>query len=412
MSEALEAIERQARRGPDSPALVVGEQVLTYRSLVDTAAELAGRLVAAGVEPGTAVVLFLPQGAAALVGVLATLRAGASFAVVDPDHPAERLDSVLEVADCAAIVHLGAVRGPLRDVERPPPLVEFTARGRSRPDRPVAADGRHPAYLLHTPVPAGRPKTIVITRSNLDAAITGHTTLYGPAPVVLPALPVSDDGVLGALFATLASGGTLVLPDARELADPRAVAALATRHRTTHLLTTPSSHHRLLDRADLLPATLDLCLLHGEPVTPDLVARHRASLPRTRVTTVHGPAEATIACLAHAVTGSPKWTIPLGRPLAGTTILVLDPHLRPVPPGEVGELYVGGAAVGPGYACDPGRTAERFVANPAGDGTTVYRTGDLVSVDPTGTVVFHGRATTPIKAAPPAEEAVIARPLG
>ncbi|HWO65165.1 MAG TPA: amino acid adenylation domain-containing protein [Umezawaea sp.] len=397
MSEALEAVERHARRGPDDAALVVGGEVLTYRELVDTAAELAGRLAAVGAGPGRTVVLHLPQGMAALVGMVAVLRTGAAWTVVEPGHPAVRLDSALAVADCAAVVHLGDVGGPLGAVDRPPPLVDFAARGPLTPVPPVVADGRHPAYLVLTSGTTGRPKAVVISRANLDVAIAGHTGLYGPAPVFMPVMSVSFDGVLSALFSALGTGGTVVVPDARELRDPVAVAHLAARHRITHSFTVPSFHHLLLDRADLLPDSLDLCLVGGEAVTPALVERHRAALPGTRLVNVYGPTETSIICTAHPVVGSPKRTVPIGRPFDRATARVLDARLRPLPPGRIGELYIGGEYVGPGYAHDPGRTAERFVADPHGDGTTMYRTGDLARVDQSGELEFHGRTDDQVK---------------
>ncbi|MFD1539473.1 non-ribosomal peptide synthetase [Nonomuraea guangzhouensis] len=389
--DILRRLAGQVRRTPGRTALIAGGESMTYRRLADVTEELAGRMVGAG--PGRTVALHLPQGMAALVGMLATLRAGAAWVVVEPGHPAVRLRAVLDSTDCAAIVHLPGADVPAQG----PTLIDYTARGPGGAVASRTVDGRHPAYLVLTSGTTGRPKTVAISRSNLDVAIADHVGLYGPAPVFLPAMSVSFDGVLTVLFATLVSGGTVVLPDARELRDPVAVSTLANQHRITHLFAVPSFYDQLLGRAEPLPDSLAMAFIGGEVVTPALVEQHRTALPGARLMNVYGPAETSMVCTAHQVLGSPKRTVPIGRAFAGVVTRVLDERLRPVPPGRIGELYIGGGYVGLGYAGAPVSTAERFVADPHGHGARMYRTGDLAAVNPDGELEFHGRTDDQVK---------------
>jgi amino acid adenylation domain-containing protein len=329
---------------------------------------------------------------AAAVGMIAALRSGAAWAVVEPGQPGARLDSLLDRTDCAAIVHSG--QAPAGD--RLPVLIDYATSG--APDAcEVPADGRHPAYLVFTSGTTGQPKAVVISRANLDAAIAGRVESYGPAPICLSAMSVSFDGLIGTLFAALAGGGTLVVPDARQLRDPVAVAELAARHRVTHIDAVPSFYQLLLDQAELLPSSVTTVALGGEVVPPALVERHRTALPQARLLNEYGPTETTISCTLHPIAGTPKRTVPIGRPLHGATAQVLDERLRPVPQGQIGELYVGGDYVGLGYAGAPGDTAERFVADPRRRGGRMYRTGDLVTVGQTGELAFHGRVDDQVK---------------
>jgi amino acid adenylation domain-containing protein len=386
MSEFLAAIREQVRRTPDRVALVGGRETLTYQQLWQTSAGLAGRLAEVGAGPGRTVGLYLPQGLSVIVGVFASLRVGSAWAVVEPGRPVVRLKSLLENTDCAAVVHAG---------QKPPfgeKLVDYQESGQAAD---VVVDGGAAAYLVFTSGTTGQPKAAMISRANLDAAIAGLKTTYGERTVALSAMSVSFDALLGSLFVTLSTGGTFVLPDARELLDPIAMADLAAEHRITRFEAVPSFYQLLLDRANGLPDSIETVLLGGEVLTPALVGHHRAVLPNARLLNAYGPTETTIACTLHEVRENPGITVPIGPGLPGTTVHVMDDQLQPVPPGQIGELYVGGDYVGLGYAGDPRQTAHRFVAAP--DGTRMYRTGDLAAVGPAGALTFHGRVDDQVK---------------
>src|SRR5262249_11182301 len=163
---------------------------------------------------------------------------------------------------------------------------------------------------------------------------------------------VAFDSSVAGLFWTLGQGGTLVLPGPGETTDPRALGALARRHRATHFLGVPSLYGLLLEQAgpsDL--ATVRVAIVAGEPCPPGLVARHFKALPGASLVNEYGPTEATVWATAHACApgdGAPG-LVPIGRPVAGTRAYVLDPRGNEVPVGVTGELHLGGDGVARGY---------------------------------------------------------------
>ncbi|AUS80850.1 peptide synthetase [Actinoalloteichus sp. AHMU CJ021] len=405
MSETLAAFRARVPSRPHHPALVSEGTTLTYRELDQASSVLAGRLAWAGARPGTTVVLNLPQGLAVLVGMIATLRCGATWVVVEPGQPGARLDAVLTSTDqpVAVVLHEGR--------DDPPPAVTVSSGGAPfvlayhRPPEPgseplvepVHAAPAHLAYVVLTSGTTGVPKAIAISRRNLDTCVAGRTRFYGQTPVFLPAMSVSFDGVLGVLFATLAVGGTVVLPGGRELVNARAVARLAATHLVTHLYAVPSYYQALLDHAQELPATLHRTVLGGEVLPPTLVDRHQAALPRTGLVNEYGPSEATVSSTAHRVEEPTPARVPVGRPFSTVEVQVLDSGLQPTPREQVGELYIQGEQVGRGYVGAAAATAERFVADPYRPGSRMYRTGDLASVRADGALEFHGRTDHQVK---------------
>ncbi|WFE98692.1 non-ribosomal peptide synthetase [Micromonospora sp. WMMD964] len=398
MTPLVVEILAHASETPETPAVVVGNEVLSYGALADAVDHLSMRLVAAGVLPGTVAAVHLEQSTATVVAMLAAARVGAAWSVVEPGQPAGRLAAVVRDTDCRVLVHAGSrpacadtlAHLDVRDLVAAPavPLP---------PTLPLDL----PAYVIHTSGSTGRPKGVVVGHAHLDAAIRCRGVLYGAdPPTFLSALRLSFDGSLGATLWTLRRGGTVVLPDEERMADPGAVAALAATHATTHLICVPSYYRLLLDHAALLPPTLRHVSVGGERCDAALVRRHRRLLPETELVNEYGPTEAIISCTFQRVAPTHRHgEVPIGGPLPGATVHVLDAALREQPPGRVGELYVGGPFLAQGYAGQPSRTAERFVADPfaAAPGARLYRTGDLAACRADGALEFRGRADEQVK---------------
>jgi amino acid adenylation domain-containing protein len=410
MSALLTEFLAQAERTPHAPALVVGEQQLSYYELAHASAVLASRLMVAGAVPGSVVCIRLPQSAESFVAILATLRAGCTWAVVEPTQPEGRLAALLADTHCTAIIHSGADSAELRSLlgslpgasnRRQPALLAVADPAASvDPVAPVPVPEGLPAYLIYTSGSTGRPKGVLVTREQLAASVLCREWIYGPEPpVFLDTLRFSFDGSLAAAFWTVTRGGTLVVPAEEQLRDPAAIAELASRHYASHLIGVPSFYRLLLQHAGRLPIELRLAALGGEPCTAELVTLHRSRLPAVTLVNEYGPTETVVSCTAHRIHEVPVGNAPIGRPHPGAVVRVLDEKLRIQPVGAVGELYVGGAFPALGYANQPARTAERFVADPYADrpGARLYRTGDLVSWNADGELEFHGRADDQLK---------------
>ncbi|GAA2748115.1 amino acid adenylation domain-containing protein [Kitasatospora cinereorecta] len=388
-------VEEQAARTPDAVAVVEGGHELSYRALLAGVRELAARLP---VGPGDLVALLAERSAATLTAQLAILHRGAAYLPIDPHQPAERLAGLLADARPALVVTRRELRA--RVPAGGPPVLELD--GEPDGDRPERArDGAEPAgpapgdraYVLYTSGSTGRPKGVEVEHRALAALLLAFRERLGAGAhhrwLALTAL--TFDIAALELFLPLVSGGRVVIAPPAAVKDGRDAVRLVREHAVTHVQATPSGWQLLLDGGLDEPGLT--ALAGGEALPPALAA---AITARTgRLLNVYGPTETTVWSTA-ADLGAGEQGI--GRPIAGTTVRVLDEDGLPLPDGLPGELWIGGAGVARGYLHRPGPTADRFRPDPAGPpGARRYRTGDLVRRRPDGGLDFLGRLDGQVK---------------
>ncbi|WP_164551825.1 non-ribosomal peptide synthetase [Streptomyces sp. WAC 01529] len=418
-----ELFEEQAARTPDATALVYEDERLTYAELDARADRLAGLLAARGVGRGDTVGVHLERSAELAVAVLGTLKAGAGYVMLDPGFPAGRLRGMARDARIAAVLAarsgVAAARGGavapggatapggapvVPSVPMDVPLLHVEdarhARPLARGSVPVAPDDV--ACVMFTSGSTGRPKGIVAPHRAVTATLTGQDfASFGPGAVWLQCAPVSWDAFAMELWGPLLGGGTCVLHPGRR-PDPVVIARLVAAHGVTSMYLSASLFNVIVDEYPRAIDGLRELIVGGEALSPPHVARALESRPGLRLSNGYGPVECMVFLTVHRITpedvreGRP---VPIGRPLTGKRLYVLDERLRPVPDGVTGELYAAGAGVARGY-CDPSPTAERFVAMPPGLGAAgerMYRTGDLARRGPDGTFGYLGRADSQVK---------------
>jgi nonribosomal peptide synthetase CepB len=262
---------------------------------------------------------------------------------------------------------------------------------------PVAVRPGQAAYVMYTSGSTGTPKGVVVTHAGLGS-LAGAPGWGQEHERVLMHAPHAFDISDFELWVPLARGGRVrVAPPGR--VDTRALAELAGDGQVSAVHLTAGLLRVVAEEAPGVLAGVREVLTGGDVVPPRAVAQVMAACPQASVRHLYGPTEVTLCATWHVVpAGQPApLVLPVGRPLAGRTVLVLDGFLRPVPPGVTGELYVAGAGVARGYAGRPALTAERFVACPGAGGERMYRTGDLASWAPGGDLVFRGRADEQVK---------------
>ncbi|WP_328745008.1 amino acid adenylation domain-containing protein [Streptomyces sp. NBC_00285] len=391
-----ELLEEQARSAPDALALIDGDDRLTYAELDACAARSAALLARHGVRHGDTVGVYLERSADLVVTVLGVLKAGAAYLILDPAFPKARLRAMAADAAVTAVVaprgrHLTGVEAPVvhpEDAGTAPPLSHGAV-----PVRPT-----DPACVMFTSGSTGRPKGIAAPHEAVTATLTGQDfASFGPGAVWLQCAPLSWDAFALELWGPLTGGGTCVLHPAGR-PEPLVMARLIAEHGITSLYLSASLFNVVVDEYPDALAGLSELLVGGEALSPPHVARALERRPGLRLSNGYGPVECMVFLTVHPVvpedlrTGGP---LPIGRPLAGKRLYVLDERLRPVPDGTTGELYAAGTGLARDYVGQPALTAERFVAAPFGE--RLYRTGDLVRRRPDDVLEYLGRADSQVK---------------
>ncbi|WP_329570517.1 amino acid adenylation domain-containing protein [Kitasatospora sp. NBC_01266] len=393
-----EIFEDRAAAAPHALAVVAEDERLSYGELDLRADRLAQRLVDAGVRRGSLVGIHLERGTGMAVAILAALKAGAGYVMLDRDFPAHRLRGMVEDTDPVVVIARSAA-----EVRRLGASARFVAptatAGRALPRGAAGARSADLACVIFTSGSTGRPKGVAAPHRAIVATIVGQRyTRFGPDTVWLQCAPVSWDAFALELWGPLLSGGACVFHPGSP--DPIRMAQLVARHGITTMNLPTVLFHVIMEAYPAAFAALTDLLVGGERLSPEHAARVVREFPALRFVNGYGPVECMIFVTTHQVTaaGAELAPVPIGRSLAGKNLQVLDERLRPVVDGEVGELYASGEGLARGYLGRPGLTAERFVADPFGrPGGRMYRTGDLVRRNADGPLEFVGRVDGQVK---------------
>ncbi|OZG29165.1 hypothetical protein BH683_010890 [Williamsia sp. 1138] len=394
----VDRIRDIARQTPYAPALTFGEETRDYGRLVADAETLASELQDVGVGRGDLVAVALPRNADALVAQLAVMWVGAAYVPIDPDYPQQRIAAILEDANPRAAVVGSSTRHHFPDSM---PRVDLDDRRvstqSSTPFTPVDITPSDGAYVIFTSGSTGRPKGVSVTHGNaialLDAARQSYT--FTPDDVFSCTHSTAFDVSVFEIFAAWTSGARVVLVDRPTVLDPQLLWPLLRQSGVTILSQTPSAFYPLAAVAtrDADPGQLRAVVFAGEALRPARLLDWRATFgERVLLSNMYGITETTVHLTIGPVTPSDPRSL-IGEPLAGTSLMILDRHLQPVPVGVWGELYACGPQVTRGYVGRPALTAERFVACPEGlGGGRMYRSGDIVRMTIDGDLEYRGRS--------------------
>lgn len=396
----------QVRRRPDAVAVVGDDVHVSYGELERRAWRVASALRCSGIGPESRVALLADRAPDRIAAMLGTLAAGAVYVPLEHEYPPDRLGLLLADARAAACLvdpHL-ADRLPPPDELRRIPLVPTPERPETTPD-PVPEtsrlDGRSLAYVMYTSGSTGRPKGVAVTHDAILRLVeTPGFIRFGPDRVYLHMAPASFDASTFEIWGALLHGARLVLapPGKQALED---LGDLLGRHGITTMWWTAGLFHQMTELAPEGLADLSELLAGGDALSPVHVSRARSLLRNGKVVNGYGPTENTTFTTCYDIQGDPVElrTVPIGRPIPGTYVYVLNRDLEPVPVGVVGELYTGGRGLARGYLEQPARTAESFLPDPLGGrygagsaGDRVYRTGDRVRWLARGVLEFFGRS--------------------
>ncbi|GHF94804.1 MULTISPECIES: non-ribosomal peptide synthetase [Amycolatopsis] len=392
-----ELVADWARRTPESVALAGADGELTFGELDARANRLAHYLVERGTRPGTVVALCFDRGADLVTAMLAVLKAGGAYLIVDPASPPARRAHL--VADAGApLVLARRTEAAGRPAAAVVALEETWPEIRRRPatDPGVRVRPGDLAYLVHTSGSSGQPKGVEVEHRSLANLCAWYREQYRvtPADRGSQLIAVGFDPVGEEVWGHLTAGASLAIPAAETLDHPHDLVRWLAELRVTLAMVPAARAESLFDQLDVVPTALRAVSVGG-----DVLRRRPRPEWGLRLINQYGPSETTVVATFGEV--APEGDAPpsIGGPIANTTAHVLDEHRTPVPVGIPGELYVGGAGVARGYAGRPELTAERFVPDPfAADGAArLYRTGDLVRRRPDGELEFLGRVDDQVK---------------
>lgn len=423
-------VTKQAEQRPAQTAIVYKQERLTYGELEESSNQLARLLKEAGCQRGDRIGFLIPKTPAAIITILGILKADCVYVPLDPSSPAPRLEMIVDACAPRFIIAGGSVTALLdellTDETRRKEIaigwmgegngegrnfkMQFSRadlRGYSTAPLDYQSTSSDAAHILFTSGSTGVPKGVVITHSNVLHFINWAVNYFGtkPGDKVSSHPPLHFDLSTYDIYGTLSSGAELhIVPTELNLL-PHKLAEFIRNSELTQWFSVPSVLN-FMAKADVVkqddfPA-LERLLWCGEVFpTPPLI-HWMQRLPHVKFTNLYGPTEATIASSYYTVPECPaheRVDIPIGLPCDGEELVVLDENLKPLPPGEIGDLYIAGVGLSPGYWRDTEKTKGVFIPRPGGADASerIYKTGDLAKLGEDGLVYYLGRADSQIK---------------
>ncbi|CQD13135.1 linear gramicidin synthetase subunit D [Mycobacterium lentiflavum] len=382
---------KHVERTPEAVAVTFEGRSTTYRELDEAANRLAHLLVSEGVGPGHVVALQFSRSADAIIAILAVLKTGAAYLPIDPALPAARTEFMLADAAPTAAVTTADLRSRLDGQD----LVVIDVADPRIAAQPSTAlpmpDPDNLAHVIYTSGTTGTPKGVAVTHHNVTQLFACFDAGLPRTGVWSQCHSLAFDFSVWEIWAALLGGRRLVVVPESVTRSPEDFHALLVGEHVSVLTQTPSAVG-MLSPEGLETAAL---VVAGEACPPEVMDQWA---PGRVMINGYGPTETTVCVAISAPLVPGSGVVPIGSPVPGAALFVLDRWLKPVPPGVVGELYVAGAGVACGYIRRAGLTSSRFVACPFGQpGERMYRTGDLVSWGDDGQLLYLGRADEQVK---------------
>lgn len=396
--------ERQVDRTPESPALLFGDQSLTYRELNARANRLAHTLNRGGVGPDIIVGLCTRRSIEMVVGLLGIIKAGGAYLPLDPDYPQGRLAAMVEDSNAAWIL----IQAGLETVV--PSYVGYVltldpelsaCAGEPDTNLDLVLHPPNLAYLLYTSGSTGKPKGVAVPHQGIRNRLMWMQQRFRltEGDSLLQKTPYTFDVSVWEFFWPLLAGARLVVAGPEDHKDPEQLISLIERHGVTTLHFVPSMLRVFLEAPSLVQCkSLRRVICSGEALSADLQERFYAQF-NAELHNLYGPTEVSIDVTAWPCPRDAKEaSVPIGWPIANTQIYLLDGRLNPVPVGVASELYIGGVQLARGYLNRPDLTAATFIPDPFGEaGGRLYRTGDLARWRADGAVEYLCRIDHQVK---------------
>lgn len=394
--------EEQAATLPDSPAVYFDDTVISYSALNEQANRLAVRLRQVGVGRGERIGIFGERSVHSIVGMLAVLKAGAAYVPIEPASPDRRIQFLLKDAGIRVVIAPAEASGRLTSLSDQIHVLNSVAEdGKSIEVSGANVNSSDLAYVMYTSGSTGVPKGVLVSHRGIVQLARGMDCCrFGPGEVFLHHSSLAFDASTFEIWGPLLNGGAVaILPPGYPT--PDALEQAIRRYAVTTLWLTAGLFHLVTDQRPEIFRPIRQLVAGGDVLQPDRVRRAIAAMPDGVLINGYGPTECTTFACAFPMNQwyEPGGTIPIGTPLNGATIHVLNVDGQPAPAGTPGELHIGGGGVALGYLNNPELTAERFVADRFSTDleARLYKTGDRVRLNADGNLEFLGRLDDQIK---------------
>jgi amino acid adenylation domain-containing protein len=403
----VDIFEEQVEKTPESVAVVFEGQQLSYQLLNRKANQLAHYLQSLGVKPEVQVGICVERSFEMVIGLLGILKAGGAYVPLDPAYPAARLAFMLEEAQVPVLLTQLNLKENFAETTASVVCLDAEEEDMSRLSGENLISGVVPtnlAYVIYTSGSTGQPKGVMIDHRGVVNTIKDINQRFGVGPQdrVLALSALSFDLSVYDIFGILATGGTVVMPNADLAKDPAHWVELMIQHNVTVWNTVPALMLLLVDyvseRPKMVPNDLRLSMMSGDWIPLNLPERIKALWPQAQVISLGGATEASIWSIYYPIeTVDPTWkSIPYGKPLLNQTFHVLTESMEPCPIWVPGQLYIGGIGLAQGYWRDEEKTKASFIIHPQTQ-ERLYKTGDLGRYLPDGNIEFLGRIDNQIK---------------
>ncbi|PZD72650.1 Phenyloxazoline synthase MbtB [Acaryochloris thomasi RCC1774] len=392
----------QAQHQPQHLAVITPTLRLTYGELCQRAQQVGQRLRRLGVQANELVAISMEKGWEQVVAVYGILMAGAAYVPIDPALPMERRDHLLDQGNIKWVLSQNHLQSGMAWPVQIQIIAVDSEALRQEYDAPLTPLQKPTdlAYVIYTSGSTGTPKGVMIDHQGAMNTIEdiNHRFEITPQDRILALSSLSFDLSVYDIFGTIAAGGTLIIPAARDVKDAAVWVRLIEKHQVTIWNTVPALMQMLITREPESLQSLRLILMSGDWIPLALPEKIRAVCPESQIISLGGATEASIWSILYPINEiDPSWrSIPYGRAMRNQQFYVLNEHLNPCPVWVPGHLYIGGSGLAQGYWGEPEKTAASFIAHPI-SGECLYRTGDLGCYRPDGEIEFLGREDQQVK---------------
>ncbi|WP_425433911.1 amino acid adenylation domain-containing protein, partial [Marininema mesophilum] len=399
-----ELFEEQAMSRPEAIAVVYEDQELTYRKLNERANQLAHYLQKQGVGAESLVGLCMDRSPDMIVGLLGILKAGGAYVPLDPTYPLDRLTYMIEHTQIRILLTKDKVadhiqNGSIKKIDLDEERLYILAENNCNLNHHI--NSSHLSYVMFTSGSTGKPKGVCIPHRGVVRLVKETDYIHFTSDdTSLQVASISFDAATFEIWGSLLNGGKLVLFPGSSFSLEELGKVIQDSSITIMCLTT-SLFHQVVDFNQKALHGVKQLLVGGDVLSAAHVRKVLQSIPGCRVINGYGPTENTTCTCSYSMTDPDEvsMSIPIGRPIANTSVYILDRNLQPVPVGIPGELYVGGDGLAHGYLYAEQQTAEKFIPHPFSEHPEekLYKTGDLVRYLPDGNLEFLGRIDNQVK---------------